>query len=213
MKSKVYLLISIFLSLSLIGCSVGRKIDYRNLKMDFHQLKPESISLALLDHRKQVINGNKNPNFIGYLRSSTGIPYNLSTKSRNDFLNEISNRIVKSFNQCGVHAINIPASPMEYENSIKERLYRTTTDKKILFVFQEFHIDSYGIMFLHYDFELSIYNKENDLMFFKKYQDKEKLGGTVAFGAGRYKKYIPKAMEDFIENIFNDDEIKDVLNN
>lgn len=67
-------------------------------------------------------------------------------------------------------------------------------------------------MFLHYDFELSVYNKENDLVFFKKFRDK-KIGRKHCIQGGRYKKYIPQAMEDFIENIFNNDEIKEILNN
>ncbi|HUH25149.1 MAG TPA: hypothetical protein VLY87_00850 [Flavobacterium sp.] len=213
MKKNKFLTVILITSLFVTSCAVNQKVDYNNLKMDLFNVKSESLNIALLDHREAVIDGSRKANFTGYMRSNVGIAYPISTKTGNDFINEISNNIIKSLNKFNVKAFNIPSKYSEDENSVKEKLLQTKGDKKMLLTFNELHTDGYAIQVLHYDFDISVFDKNNELIAYKKFQDKRKLGGTVAFGAGPYKRYMPEAVTKLFEDIFNDPEILNALNN
>ena len=212
MRKTAHIILLIILSLFLTRCAVNRKIDYSNLKMDLFDVKSKSVNIALLDHREAVIDGSRKANFTGYMRSNVGIAYPISTKNGTNFIDEISNNIIKSLNRFNIKAVNILTKYSENENSIREQLFRTESNKKILFVFNELHTDGYAIQVLHYDFEVSVFDKDNQLISYKKFHDKRKLGGTVAFGAGPYKKYMPEAIVKLFEDVFNDPEILNKLN-
>lgn len=212
MKKTIHIISLFIFPLLLTSCAVNQKIDYSNLKMDLFDVKSKSVNIALLDHREAVIDGSRKADFTGYMRSNVGIAYPISTKTGTNFVDEISNNITKSLNRFNIKAVNIPTKYSENENSIREQLLRTESNKKILFVFNELHTDGYAIQVLHYDFEVSVFDKDNQLISYKKFHDKRKLGGTVAFGAGPYKKYMPEAIVKLFEDVFNDPEILNKLN-
>lgn len=202
------LIISLFNS-----CAVNRKVDYRNLKLDLTNVKTSDISVALLDHRLAVVDGSRKPSFVGYMRSGVGIAYPMHTVSKESFMEEMTQNIINSFKRLNIEAIAIATKNTETEENVKEKLFTQKTDKKVFFIFNEFHSDGYGIQVLHYDFEVFIYGKENQILAYKKFHDKRKLGGTVAWGPGGYKKYMPAAVTKLFEDIFNDEEIINALNN
>lgn len=207
-----------FLSVLLIAyfitsCAVGQKINYSSVKMDLFQVESNSIDLLLLDHRETVVDGSRKPSFCGYMRTGTGIAYQVHTVTKKSFLEEIGENIVSSLNKFNTNANLIYASSQSSEAEAKQNIFLGNGEKKMLFIFEEFHTDGYGIQFLHYKFELFIFDSDTKLVYYKKYNDKEKLGGNVAFGAGGYKRYMPEKVMSFFENLFIDPEILTILNN
>lgn len=199
-------------TLVISSCAVGKKVNYNSIKMDLFAVKAKSIDIVLLDHREAVVDGSRKPSFCGYMRSGVGIAYPVSTSSKKSFIDDIGNNIVSSLNKFNVKATLIPSNFEQSEETAKQNLLLVGGDKKMLFVFEEFHTDGYGIQYLHYNFDISVFDKDNNLIMYKKYYDKEKLGGNVAFGAGGFKKYMPEKVMEFFEGIFNDQEILNALN-
>lgn len=194
------------------SCAVGRKVKYNDLKMNLSEIKTKNISLALLDHREAVIDESRKPNFVGYMRSNVGIAYPMTTESTKDLTEDLSANIVSSLERFGISANSIKTSWKDQESEVKSQLFKTSDDKKILFIFNELHTDGYAIQVLHYKIDLFIFDKNNELLKYKVFDKERKLGGTVAFGAGPYKKYMPEAMTKLFEDMFNDREILDAIN-
>ncbi len=196
----------------LTGCAVNRKVKYDSLKMNLSEVKTKKVSLALLDQREAVIDGSRKPDFVGYMRSNVGIAYPIGTESKNSFMNDLSSDIVNSFSRFGVKANNIITSHTEKEDEVRSKIFSTEDDKKILFVFDELHTDGMAIQVLHYRINVFIYDKNNELLKYKIFEETKKLGGNIAFGAGPYKRYMPEAIVKLFEEIFIDEEILNAIN-
>ena len=196
----------------LTGCAAKRKVQYANLKMNLSEIKTKKISLSLLDQREAVIDGSRKPDFVGYMRSNAGIAFPIKTESENNFMTDLSSNIVNSLSRFDINANNIITSHTENEKEVKSKLFTTEDDKKILFIFDELHTDGYAIQLLHYKINIFIYGKNNELLKYKVYDGERKLGGTVAWGAGPYKKYMPEAIVKLFEEILNDNEILTAIN-
>ncbi len=176
-------------------------------------MKTSDISVALLDHRLAVVDGSRKSSFVGYMRSGAGIAYPMSTVSKEPFMEEMTQNIINSFKRLDIEATAIFTKNTETEENIKEKLFNQKANKKVFFIFKELHTDGYAIQVLHYNFEVFVYGKENKILAYKKFHDKRKLGGTVAWGPGPYKNYMPQAMTKLFEDTFNDEEIIKALNN
>jgi len=196
----------------LTSCAVSRKVKYDNLKMNLSEIKTKNISLALLDQREAVVDGSRKPDFVGYMRSGVGIAWPIGTESKNNFMADLSSNIVNSLLRFDINANNIVTAYTENEYDVKSKLFTTKDDKKLLFVFDELHTDGYAIQLLHYKINVFIYDKNNELLKHEVYDAQRKLGGTVAWGAGSYKKYMPEAIVKLFEEILNDEEILKAIN-
>ncbi len=101
----------------------------------------------------------------------------------------------------------------EKESLIISQLKKTNSNRLILIDCKEFHTDGYGATSLMYNLQLKIYGEHGDLIKQKTFSGKRALGGSVAWGPGKYKEYIPEAFKKLIEEIFNDSEIATALQN
>ena len=211
-KTKKFLSV-IIVSIVLSSCAINRKVSYDNLKMDLSAVKTESLSVALLDHRPSVVKGRRKPSLTGYMRSGAGIPYPMSTTTGCNFIDEIAINMTESLNRSNTKTTRISTNFKQDEGTVKQTLLDSDSEKKIFFVFRELHTDGYAIQLLHYDFDVSVFDNNNKMIAFKKFHRKRKLGGNVAFGAGRYKEYMPKAITKLFEDVINDKDILDSLNN
>ena len=202
----------LIICLALTGCAVGRKVKYDSLKMNLSEIKSEKISISLLDHREAVVDGSRKPDFVGYMRSNVGIAYPIGTESKNEFIFDLSSNIKNSLNRFNIEVVNIETKWSDSEQDVKSKLFTTNTNKKLLLVFDELHTDGYAIQVLHYKIGFFVYDSNNELIKYKVFEADRKLGGTVAWGAGPYKKYMPEAITKLFEDMFNDTEILNAIN-
>lgn len=206
------IILCLFCLVLLTSCAVSRKVKYDNLNMNLSEIKTKNISLALLDQREAVIDGSRKPDFVGYMRSNVGIAFPIGTESKNNFMSDLSSDIVSSLSRFGVNVNNIITSHTEKENEVKSKIFTIDDDKKIFFVFDELHTDGMAIQVLHYKINVFVYDKNNELLKYKVFNETRKLGGNVAFGAGPYKRYMPEAIVKLFEEILNDEEILNAIN-
>ncbi|OXA87405.1 hypothetical protein SAMN06265346_110110 [Flavobacterium hercynium] len=181
--------------------------------MDLSAVKAESLGVALLDHRPSVVKGRRKPSLTGYMRSCAGIPYPMSTTTGCNFIDEIAINMTESLNRSNTKATKVSTNFKQDENTVKQNLFNSESEKKIFIVFRELHTDGYGIQFLYYDFDVSVFDNSNKTIAFKQFHEKRKLGGNAAITNGRYKEYMPKAIVKLFEDVLNDTAILDALNN
>ena len=206
---KIILITLVFI---ITSCAVNRKIKYDGLQWDVSKVQNKELLFALLDHRAQVIDGSRNPDFVGYMRSNVGIAYPMGTQSKNDFINDLSQNLINSLDRFDIKATCIKTNFTDDEKVVKSTLLSSSGNKKILLVFDELHTDGYAIQLLHYKINVFVYNKTGELLKFKRFEGERKLGGTVAFGAGPYKKYMPQSISKLFEEIFNNEELLTQIN-
>ena len=207
MKTKaIYFLAFLILS----GCAVSRKIQYDKINADLPAIT-ENIALATWDQREQVLDGSRKPDFVGYMRSGAGIAYPIGTASGKPLADDISSSIASSLEKKGCTTSIITTSPADNENAILNNLKNSGSGKLVLIKCSEYHTDGYGIQNLNYNLQVKIHASDGQLVKEKSFQGDRNLGGSVAWGPGKYKEYMPEGLKTLLEEIFNDPEISSGL--
>ncbi|MES2513781.1 MAG: hypothetical protein V4580_06525 [Bacteroidota bacterium] len=196
------ILISVFFT----NCrlALNRKVKYDGLTLNLTALNAKSIDIALLDHREAVTNGSQGPDFVGYAKSRTGISWPMKTRSKNALMVDLSTDIVSSFEKSGVKVTNVNTKYNDDKDEVKLHLLNLAGDKKIVLVFDQLHTDGYGAQYLNYKLTLYLYDSAGQLLRSKVMIGREKIGGTVLWGSGRFKTYMPAAMIKLLEDIFKE---------
>jgi hypothetical protein len=196
----------------LMSCAVSRKVAYEGVYATVPDFK-QKIALSSWDQREQVVNGARKPDFVGYTRSGTGIAYPMGTDNGMPFTDNMSSSISLSLSSQGSTVAVVNTQSAEKEPRILEQLKKTNKNRLILIDCKDFHTDGYGAISLMYDLQINIFSGKGDLLTKKTFSGKRALGGSVAWGPGKYKEYMPEAFKKLIEEIFDDPGISSALQN
>ncbi|MFI5152520.1 MAG: hypothetical protein ACHQET_04255 [Chitinophagales bacterium] len=194
----------------LTGCAISRKVNYDGIDANLPTLN-QSIGLATWDQREQVLKNARLPDFVGYTRSGAGIAYPMGTENGLPFTDNMSSSISNSLKKHGSTVSIVNTQYTEKESRILDRLKKTKSKKLILINCREFYTDGYGATSLMYNLDVKVYSDQAELLKEKNFMDKKSLGGSVAWGPGDYKKYMPAAFKRLLEEIFNDPDLTAAL--
>lgn len=196
----------------LTGCAISRKVDYEGVHANIPDFR-QHIAIASWDQREQVLSAARKTDFVGYMRSGAGIAYPMGTESGKPLMDVMSTDIAESLKAKGNSTMVVITQPTEKQSQILEKLAKTKNARLILINCKEFFTDGYGAVSLMYNLELNIYSGEGSLIKEKTFSGKRAIGGSVAWGPGKYKLYMPEALKKLIEEAFNDSEIIASLQN
>jgi hypothetical protein len=202
------IILSIFM---LSSCAVNRTVRYKDMNMNLFKIK-NGFGLAILDHRIQVVDGSRKPSFVGYTRSGAGIAWPISTESGNNYSDDLTASVVSSLQKVEINVTTIKTNFKESEEDVKSKLFDLTNNTKTLIVLEELHSDGYGKQNLFHRIHVYIYDLDNKLIEYQDFDGKEKSGGTIAWGAGKYKEHLPRAVGDLFESILTDENVVKAIN-
>lgn len=94
----------LMLLLSLAACSNGRKIDYSQAYPEVPQTFAKAVEVQVIDERPYVLSGNKKGHFVGLIRGSYYIPYDVNTRSGEPLAQELQKSLLGGFERKGVKA-------------------------------------------------------------------------------------------------------------
>ncbi len=89
---------------SLAACSNGRKIDYSQAYPVVPQTFAKAVEVQVIDERPYVVSGNKKGHFVGLIRGSYYIPYDVNTRSGEPLAQELQKSLLGGFQHKGVTA-------------------------------------------------------------------------------------------------------------
>lgn len=186
----------------LSSCGSNRQIEYNHVEANLPEVT-KTLTIASWDQRPQILDGRFKPDFVGYLRSSAGIPYAMGTESDQTLMEDISESISLSFKNQNSLTKVVTTSPSDSKESILTKLKEEGGDRLVLLTCDLYHTDGYGKMFLEYDVTLEIFNTQAKLLASKEMEGKRHVGGSVWYG-GKFKQYIPEGLKTLLEELFND---------
>jgi hypothetical protein len=128
------LLAIITLTLLLSGCASVLTVE--QAAPEINKPLTEKITIAVIDHRPYILDGDKAASFEGLSRTTIGIPfsrYTYNNKSMSEFL---TNRLVAGFNKSGVQALALMTTP---KTTIEE--VKTIGSKTVVIVLNEWKYD------------------------------------------------------------------------
>ena len=134
----------LFLILFLSGCAIGRKTSYLGVgNFRAAYTLPVVTTIGVLDHRPYVLSGLKKPAYCGLIRSYTGIPYSMTTRSGKPLAFEMTMSIsetLRTRNGADVRAVTL--SETMSEDQAVDTLTRDE-GKSLLFILKDWQHDVY----------------------------------------------------------------------
>lgn len=128
----------------LTGASVQAKrtIEYRDIQLQIQSNSNLSYAVAVLDKREVVVKQNQDPDFVGYIRSATGIAYPIVTNSENPFADDVALTIANGIQKSGAKVTTITTSFNMSAEEVIAKLKATGAGKLILVTIDEWRSDT-----------------------------------------------------------------------
>lgn len=200
-------LILVLTGFLLQACAVGNKQDVASARPDWQGNTEKSIAVASLDQRPYVLDGEKDPDFVGLQRGGFGNPFDVTTASRRPLSEDFSTAIKTALaEEAGnVSIVNTPASADA--GPARSALLATGADRQILLLIKEWKADTYTNTALHYHLLLSVLGADGALLASQEKNGEDDLGGSFMNPPAHAKTAVPAAFKRLIEALLNDETI------
>lgn len=88
----------------LAGCAFGSKVDYSQVYPQVDPKPAKLVEVAVVDERPYVLSGSKTADYVGLIRGSYYIPYDVNTRSGAPLAQDLQQSIVGGIKQVGGEA-------------------------------------------------------------------------------------------------------------
>jgi len=138
---KFTLLFAIVISLH-VSVEAKRTQDYRYIEFEINTNGNETYAVAVLDKREVVTDGSQAPDFVGYVRSTVGIAWPLSTESTSPFAEDVTFAIKNAMEKSGAEVISQSTEYTMGSEEVVEKLKATNADKLVLVTINKWRNDT-----------------------------------------------------------------------
>jgi hypothetical protein len=191
--------------------AIGNRHQYNDIDLNFTVTGSSNIVLSVHDMRTEVLTTNKSMDFVGYMRSGVGIPYNIGTKSKRPLADDIADDIAKGLGKRGFKVTVVAAPPSETHEQLVMRLKALNAGMPVVLHLTTWHSDSYQAVWYNFNVVLQVYDAEGKFLGQKVLEGKEHVGTTMWNPVKLAKKNMPVAFKKKMEELFNSPEIVAVL--
>ncbi|MBN1415174.1 MAG: hypothetical protein JW973_08755 [Bacteroidales bacterium] len=126
----------------LLPAEARRAIEYRDIVLKIESNSNITYAVAVLDKREVITLKRQEPDFVGYLRSATGIAYPIWTASGNTFADDVTFTISNAIQEPGAKVTQVSTSFSMNAEEVIEKLKATNADKLILVIIDEWRSDT-----------------------------------------------------------------------
>lgn len=207
MKKLLILLSAVYLT----GCAMGNKYNYEAGSMDI-PVKPsgqDTIVLSVEDWRPYVLDGDKEPNFVGLQRGGFGNPFDVTTASGKPMIDEMSVAVIRGLKGAGFKVVNVPGK--RGNTYLVETASKNGAVRIVVLRVLDWKSDVFMGVTLNCDLHLSVLDKEGKMLA----ESKDRFIGKVASGSWATESDNSQALaEEFsrrVETLFNSADVKTAL--
>lgn len=206
MKKILLMLLVLFLT----GCAVGNKYNYRSSSMAL-PIKPidhRTLILSVDDLRPYVLNGKKEPNFVGLQRGGFGNPFDVTTSTGKPMTEDMSDAIAQGLMDVGYRVVSVQGKPKNVylvNTAAKEAATRIV----VLKVY-DWKSDIYSGITLNCDLRLSVFDANGELLAESTMNFVKEISGAH-LGAAMNSQVMADEFAKRIGYLFNKNEVRSAL--
>jgi hypothetical protein len=192
------------------GCAVGNKHQYADATPNLQIENGHATAVSVQDRRPYVLDGDKDPDFVGVQRGGFGNPFDVTTASGKPLAADMSEAVVAALKKKNLTAAAVSVSPDASDAAIKEIIVSASAERLLIIKLLEWKSDTYQNTALIYHVELSILDSEGQLLAEKTAQGRDDLGGAFIAPA-HAKSAVPVAFRRIFEGLLNDPKVRAAL--
>jgi len=206
MKQRWIILIALFA----VSCAVGNKYDYRSATITLPVKTADNriLILSVQDFRPYVLNGDKQPSFVGFQRGGYGNPFDVTTLTGRPMTEDMAEAMVKGLADVGYRVIYVSGKPETVK--LIDAAAQNHADRIVVLKVYDWKSDIYMGMTLHCDLRLSVHSSSGDLLAESKATFVEEIGGGL-IGSSKNSQFLADEFAKRIGYLFNKEELGTAL--
>jgi len=190
--------------LTVTGCAVGNTYDYQAANISLPVKGDQSVGLGVIDNRSYVLNGDKEPDFIGLQRGGFNNPFNVTTDSGKPMTEDMLSALTSALDSNGFDIKQLEFSSSD-SGLIASVVVKNGEAKNIVLTVTDWKTDVFMKITLHYDLLLEVYEKDGVVVATNHLYGKELVGGGGF--ESQNSKAAASAFETKIGRLFNSPDI------
>lgn len=199
----------ILLVLFITGCAVGNQYNYRSssIVLPVKSVNLRTLILSVEDLRPYVLNGDKEPSFVGLQRGGYGNPFDVTTSTGNPMTEDMSAAIEQGLMDVGYRVVNVQGKPENVylrNTAVKEGATRIVTLKVY-----DWKSDIYMGITLHCDLRLIVFDANGELLAESTMKFVEEVGGAIT--PAKNSQAMADEFAKRIGYLFNKNEVRSAL--
>jgi hypothetical protein len=197
----------VVLSGLLTACAVGRKQDYLQAQPSLSYASQSALAVGVQDHRPYVLNGDKEPDFVGLQRGGYGNPFDVRTESEAPLADEMGKVLVKSLTDKGASVMPVKLAPKLSRSEVLRTLQSFKTEKALLLTLYDWESDTAARTEIKYDAEMEALDKNGVVLAKKRIKGLDQLGGSFfAWDPQAHaQESVIKAFQQKLEELYSGD--------
>lgn len=142
----------------LAGCAIGNQYDLSQGTAPVGDVS-RSVSIAVIDQRPYVLDGDKSPNFVGLQRGGYGNPFDVTTRSGRSAADDLTRMLVNSYANSGSTAEALNAAPGSPAEQVVSRFQQAGTDRLLLVEMREWKTDALAQITTSWDLTARVFDR------------------------------------------------------
>lgn len=189
------------------GCALGNQYAYHGVSAELDVQTGKKVSVATLDYRSYVQNGERSPNFVGLQRGGYGNPFQVTTASGRSLAEDMTTAIASALKQQGVQAMPIVTLLKDSEDTAVSTMIKSGAQRHLLLTLKQWRSDCYTNVALAYDARLKVLDANGKILAQSHISGNDNLGGNAWNPPAHAKVAVPKALKEKLEKLLNSQNI------
>ncbi|MDC0361739.1 hypothetical protein OAN12_01680 [Halioglobus sp.] len=172
------LVAGLFALVLMSGCAIGQVYDYDGAAVELPVMGSGTLGLGVVDRRPYIIDGDKNPDFVGLQRGGYGNPFDVTTDSGNSLASDMETALANELSANGFEIVELHFSSPDAA-IIASAIKSSVAGRNVVLTVREWKTDAMYNFGLSYDISLEVFDNTATLLASAETSaNKEKLGGS-----------------------------------
>lgn len=183
------------------GCAVGNTVDYQAAAPTLDVDSDRDVVVAVLDQRPYILDGDKEPDFVGLRRGGFGNPFDVTTRSGVPFADDMAATIVEALIAADVPARSVSVPPSNDIETAVDAAVSAGGERSLVVLIGDWKADAYFGLDLDYILSAQVFDSAGALLASNDINGTNDLG-VVTFESD-YSKAVAEAYDQRIEELLN----------
>jgi hypothetical protein len=199
------------LALVSTGCAVGQKIKYNGLQPEFSGRGSGKVAVAVLDHRKYILDGKKDDRFVGLFRGGYGNTFNVTTASGQPLAHDLCSALGSALKEAGYTPVRVETDPEMKPSQVLAEQKKTGAPRTLTLLLTEWKSDTYQGTHFFYDVAMRVTDGQGTELATESLDGDTPLKGSAWNPPAAAKKQVPEEATGLLEDLLNKASIKRAL--
>jgi hypothetical protein len=195
----------------LSGCAFGNRHAYHNANANVNTKATHAIAVGVLDGRGPILEGKKDPNWVGFNRGGYGNTFDVATATGNPLSADMAASACASLQGAGFTCTPVQLQPGADAEAAAQTLAGQAADRKLLVVLNTWKADAYAYGWLGIDVSLRVYDGAGQLRGIGRMRETVALGGSMWNAKKAIEAKVPQVWQEKLGELLNMPEIAAAL--